>query len=117
MLHPRLNRDLLLSAAIVHDIGKTREFTYGASIGCSDEGRLLGHVALGLRMLEDRAAGVLGDATRLALAHCVLCHHGPDAAPARRFASAEALALYRLNSLDGQVKNALEHGLPSPTRR
>ena len=51
-LHQRLNQDLLLTAAIVHDLGRTREFTYGAEIGLSDEGRLLGHVELGLRMLE-----------------------------------------------------------------
>ena len=44
--------------------------------------------------------------------HCVLCHHGADAAPGRRFGSAEALALYRLNALDASVKGALEHGLP-----
>jgi 3'-5' exoribonuclease len=48
---------------------------------------------------------------RLALAHCVLCHHGPDAAPGRRFGSAEALALYRINTLDATIKGALEHGL------
>ena len=51
-------------------------------------------------------------ARRVALAHCVLCHHGADAAPGRRFGSAEALALYRLNALDASVKGALEHGLP-----
>ena len=44
--------------------------------------------------------------------HCVLGHHGPDALPGRRFRSAEALALYRLNALDAPVKGALEHGLP-----
>jgi 3'-5' exoribonuclease len=49
---------------------------------------------------------------RLALAHCVLTHHGADSAPGRRFASAEALALYRLNALDASVKGAFEHGLP-----
>jgi 3'-5' exoribonuclease len=110
-LHPRLDSDLLLTAAIVHDLGKTREFTYGAEIGQSDEGLLLGHVELGLRMLHDRG-GALDDARRLALAHCVLCHHGSDVAPGRRFGSAEALALYRINALDASIKGALEHGLP-----
>ena len=109
-LHPRLNSDLLLTAAICHDIGKTREFTYGAEIGLSEEGRLLGHVALGLAILDE--IGGLPSAKRLALHHCVLCHHGPDAAPGRRFGSPEALALYRLNALDAAVKGALEHGLP-----
>jgi 3'-5' exoribonuclease len=112
-LHVRLDSDLLLTAAIVHDLGKTREFTYGAEIGLTDEGRLLGHVELGLRLLDERARGIaaLDDGRRLALAHCVLCHHGPDAAPGRRFGSAEALALYRINALDAAVKGALEHGL------
>jgi 3'-5' exoribonuclease len=113
-LHPRLEQDLLLTAAIVHDLGKTREFTLGAEIAYSDAGRLLGHVELGLRMLEQagRQSG-LDDGHALALAHCVLTHHGPDAAPGRRFGSAEALALYRLNAVDAAVKGALEHGLPS----
>ena len=110
-LHVRLNSDLLICAAIVHDLGKTREFTYGAEIGISDEGRLLGHVSLGQRMLDERA-GPMSEERRLALAHCVLCHHGADAAPGRRFGSPEALALYRLNALDASVKGALEHGLP-----
>jgi 3'-5' exoribonuclease len=110
-LHPRLNSDLLICAALVHDLGKTREFTYGAEIGLSEEGRLLGHVGIGQRMLDDRSGG-MSEARRLALAHCVLCHHGPDAAPGRRFGSAEALALYRLNAVDATVKGALEHGLP-----
>ena len=110
-LHPRLNSDLLLCAAIVHDLGKTREFSYGAEIGLTEEGRLLGHVVLGQRILDERSSG-MGEARRLALAHCVLTHHGADAAPGRRFGSPEALALYRLNALDASVKGALEHGLP-----
>ncbi len=108
-LHPRLNSDLLITAAIVHDIGKTREFTYGAEIGLSDEGRMLGHIVLGQQILDRHP---LPDDRRLALLHCVLTHHGAENAPGRRFGSAEALALYRLNALDASVKGALEHGLP-----
>ena len=109
-LHPRLNSDLLICAALVHDLGKTREFTYGADIGLSEEGRLLGHVVLGQQLVDARSTG-LSTERRLALAHCILTHHGPDAAPGRRFGSPEALALYRLNALDATVKGALEHGL------
>lgn len=114
-LHPRLNSDLLIAAALVHDIGKTREFKLGAEISLSDEGRLVGHVALGQQMLAERCAGLPGGFPReklLALSHCVLTHHGPEAVPGRRFASAEALALHRLNALDTGVKGALERGLP-----
>jgi 3'-5' exoribonuclease len=112
-LHPRLDSDLLVTAALVHDLGKTREFTYGAEIGVTEAGRLLGHVELGLALLRDRAAATkeLDNGRFIALAHCVLCHHGADAAPNRRFGSPEALALYRLNALDASVKEALEHGI------
>jgi 3'-5' exoribonuclease len=110
-LHQRLDRDLLLTAAIVHDLGKTREFTYGAEIARSMEGRMLGHVELGLRTLARHMPGSLPGERRLALEHCVLMHHGPDSAGGARFASAEALALYRLNALDAQVKGAFEQGL------
>ena len=109
-LHPRLNSDLLLTAAIVHDIGLTRSFTYGAEIGLSEEGRLLGHLVIGQQLLAE-PLGSLDEERRLALLHCVLCHHGASGAPGGRFASAEAVALYRLNGLDAGVKGALEHGL------
>ncbi len=109
-LHPRLNSDLLITAAITHDLGRTREFTYGAEIGLTEEGRMLGHLVIGERILSERLGG-LDEERRLALLHCVLSHHGPSSAPGGRFASPEALALYRLNALDAGVKGVLEHGL------
>ncbi len=128
-LHPKLNSDLLLTAALVHDLGRTREFTYGAEIGLTEEGRLLGHITLGEQLLSEQMsrlggggragrpggpeAGAISESGRLALLHCVLAHHGPSSAPGGRFASAEALALFRLNALDATVKGALEHGLPT----
>ncbi|MCD6014805.1 MAG: metal dependent phosphohydrolase [Solirubrobacterales bacterium] len=114
-LHPRLDSDLLMAAAIVHDAGRAREFTYGADFGISEEGRMLGHLAIGAELVGS-AASSLPEARRLALLNCVLSHHGPDSGPgrsqaaARGFASPEALALYRLNALDASVKGALEHG-------
>jgi 3'-5' exoribonuclease len=111
-LHPRLNSDLLLTAALLHDLGRTREFTYGAEFGLTDEGRLLGHLVIGAGIVSERA-GPLDEQRRLALVHCILCHHGPSSAPGGRFGSAEAMALYRVNALDASVKGALEHGLPT----
>jgi 3'-5' exoribonuclease len=113
-LHRRLNSDLLLTAAIVHDLGRTREFTYGAEIGLTEQGRLLGHLTLGQQLLSEcfvALGGALDEPRQLALLHCMLSHHGPTAAPGGRFGSPEALALYRLNALDAGVKGALEHGL------
>ena len=112
-LHPRLNSDLLLCAAILHDVGKTLEFDLGAEIALSEAGALLGHVALGQQLVSERARRLedFPEAKLHALSHCILAHHGADALPGRRFRSAEALALHRLNALDAGVKGALEHGI------
>ena len=110
VLHPRLDSDLLMASALLHDVGKTREFTYGAEFGLTEDGRLLGHLAIGAEIVG-AAAGGLDPGRRTALLHCLLSHHGPAG---KSFGSPEALALYRLNALDAGVKGALEHGL-APT--
>ncbi|MGH2831710.1 MAG: HD domain-containing protein [Solirubrobacteraceae bacterium] len=109
IVHPRLDRDLLLSAAIVHDLGKTREFAYGAEITLSEEGRMLGHIELGLRLLAEHVPSGMNAQRRLALEHCVITHHGSESQASQRFGSPEAAALQRLNALDAQVKASLEH--------
>jgi 3'-5' exoribonuclease len=113
LLHPRLNSDLLLCAAILHDIGKTLEFELGAEIQLSEAGSLVGHVALGQQLVAERARALEGfpDTKLHAVSHCILAHHGAESLPGRRFRSVEALALFRLNALDAGVKGALEHGL------
>ena len=93
-----------MAAALLHDVGKTREFTYGAEIEVTEAGRLLGHVALGAEIVT-AAAGDLAEERRLALLHCILSHHGNDG---RRSASPEAVALQRINALDAGVKGVLE---------
>ena len=93
-LHPRLRSDLLLAAALLHDVGRTAELTPGPSFRQTDEGRLLGHVHLGLRLIEARSAD-LDAAARAELLHAVASHH--DARAAR---TAEAAVLYHANRLD-----------------
>jgi len=112
-LHPRLNSDLLLCAAILHDVGKTLEFELGgAEIAFSEAGSLVGHLSLGQQLVTERARRLGGfpEAKLHVLSHCILAHHGADSLPGRRFRSAAALALYRLNALDAGVKGVLEHG-------
>ena len=110
-LHPRLNSDLLLTAALVHDLGRTREFTYGAEIGLTDEGRLLGHLVIGERMLAERSRRLLDEARRLALLHCVLCHHGPARRPAGASPRPRRWRCTASTRSTPAVKGALEHGL------
>jgi len=93
-LHPRLRNDLLIAAALVHDIGRTSELTQGPTFRQTDEGRMLGHVHLGLRLVEARAAA-LEPEVRTELLHAIACHH--DARAAR---TAEAAVLYHANQLD-----------------
>ena len=93
-LHQRLRPDLLVGAALLHDLGRTRELGRGPAFRQTDEGRLLGHVHLGLRLVEERA-GALDPAVRAELLHAIACHH--DARGAR---TAEAAVLYHANQLD-----------------
>ena len=93
-LHPRLRTDLLLAAALVHDAGRTVELGPPPSFAPSAEGRLLGHVHLGVRLVEEQAGG-LESGVLAELVHAVASHH--DARAAR---TAEAVVLYHANSLD-----------------
>jgi 3'-5' exoribonuclease len=96
-LHPRLRADLLLAAALLHDVGRTRELGRGPAFRQTEEGRLLGHVHLGLRMIEERARD-LDPAVLAELLHAVACHHDRPAAR-----TAEAAVLYHANQLDAQA--------------
>jgi 3'-5' exoribonuclease len=93
-LHQRLRGDLVLAAALLHDLGRVHELGRGPSFRQTDEGRLLGHVHLGLRMVEERAGG-MDASVRAELLHAVASHHDRNAAR-----TAEAAVLYHANQLD-----------------
>ena len=93
-VHPRLRSDLLVAAALLHDVGRTLELGRGPTFRPTDEGRLLGHVQLGIRLIESRAAELDRDALA-ELVHAVAVHH--DGRAAR---TAEAAVLYHANQLD-----------------
>ncbi len=96
-LHPRLRADLLLGAALLHDVGRVRELGRGPAFRQTEEGRLLGHVHLGLRSIEERARD-LDPAVLAELLHAVASHHDRPAAR-----TAEAAVLYHANQLDAQA--------------
>jgi 3'-5' exoribonuclease len=93
-LHPRLHTDLVLAAALLHDVGRTRELGRGPAFAPTAEGRLLGHVHLGLRLVEERAKGI-DPAVIAELLHAIAGHHDRSACR-----TAEALVLYHANHLD-----------------
>ena len=93
-LHQRLRSDLVLAAALLHDLGRTRELGRGPAFRQTDEGRRLGHVHLGLRLVEERAAA-LEAGVRAELLHAIASHHDRNAAR-----TAEAAVLYHANQLD-----------------
>jgi 3'-5' exoribonuclease len=105
-LHPKLNSDLVVCAAILHDAGRTETFRPGVTIAVSEEGRLIGHVLAGVRMI-DAAAGRVGlaDDVLLPLLNAVAGHHGP--LEGRRLETPEAVALYHANALDARLAEAL----------
>jgi len=96
-LHPRLRHDLLVAAALLHDVGRIRELGGGPAFRQTEEGRLLGHVHLGLRMIEERSRDH-DPAVVSELLHAVATHHDRPAAR-----TAEATVLYHANQLDAQA--------------
>ena len=105
-LHPRLNGDQLLAAALLHDVGRTETFRPGVTISVSDEGRLIGHVLAGVRMIDGAAREIaLDEDALLPLLNAVAGHHGP--LEGRRLETPEAVALHWANTLDARVAEAL----------
>jgi 3'-5' exoribonuclease len=93
-VHPRLRGDLVLAAALLHDAGRTLELGRGPSFRPTEEGRLLGHVQLGIRLIESHAGGLERDVLA-EVVHAVAVHH-----EGRSARTAEAAVLYHANQLD-----------------
>ena len=106
-----LNRDLLVAAAICHDIGKVREFVPYPENDYSDEGNLLGHIIIGAEMVGERIAKIPGFPVNLAneLRHCILAHHGElEFGSPKKPAIIEAVALSFADNLDAKMETFME---------
>ncbi|MFQ6133597.1 MAG: 3'-5' exoribonuclease YhaM family protein, partial [Armatimonadota bacterium] len=105
-LHPQLDRDLMMTGAILHDVGKLEELHFGTTIDYTDMGRLVGHVILTDRMVKERLATLPDFPAELeeVLAHLLLSHHG-----AREWGAPivpmtpEAIALHYIDNLDAKI--------------
>jgi 3'-5' exoribonuclease len=110
-LYPELNRDLLMMGVFLHDIGKVRELTYDQSFAYSNEGQLLGHLIIGVEMLDAKVKQVVElleepfpEELRLRLAHMILSHHGSyEFGSPKLPMTPEAIALHYLDNLDAKV--------------
>jgi len=107
--YPELDCDLLLSGAILHDIGKIEELTFEPTIEYSNKGRLLGHIVLGVVMVEEKLKALKDFPSELALRlkHLILSHHGEfDFGSPKRPKFLEAFALHLIDDMDAKI-----HGL------
>ncbi|HJC47371.1 MAG TPA: HD domain-containing protein [Candidatus Lachnoclostridium pullistercoris] len=109
--YPALNRDLLLTAAMFHDIGKTRELSSFPENDYTDAGQLLGHIIIGSQMVMSRIEKMPGFPQKLAteLVHCILAHHGElEYGSPKKPALLEALALNFADNTDAKMETMLE---------
>lgn len=106
-----IDRDLLITSAILHDIGKIREFNYKVKIDYSDEGRLLNHIVIGVQMVEEKLKNIKNfpDEQALLIKHMIVSHHGT-----REFGSPEppktieAVLLNYVDEIDSKVNGIRE---------
>lgn len=101
-----VNRDLLLTGSILHDMGKTRELSYGGAFDYTDEGRLLGHIVIGIQMLDEKIRGIDGFPVKTAmlLRHMIASHHGElEFGSPKRPKTLEALLLHHIEDMDAKV--------------
>jgi 3'-5' exoribonuclease len=107
----RVDRDLLMTAALLHDAGKIQELTFETTIDFTDAGRFLGHVIQGAIFISEKAAGLetFPKAKLQQLLHCVVSHHGElEWGSPKRPKTIEALVLHHVDNLDAKVKGFLE---------
>jgi 3'-5' exoribonuclease len=109
--HPEIDRDLLLTAAILHDVGKMRAYTAGPILDLTDEGRLIDHVVEGALMVQSAIDGLEGfpQELRNRLLHAILAHHGAAERGSPVLPKTlEALAVHHADWLDGDVRGFLD---------
>ena len=104
--YPEINRDLLLTGAILHDIGKLEELRWGTSFDYTLQGQLVGHITLGIAMIEKKLAALPGfpPALRILVEHMVLSHHGKlEFGSPKLPMIPEAVLLHYLDDLDAKM--------------
>ncbi len=110
--YPDLNRDLLVVGALLHDVGKTAELRYARSFEYTDAGKLLGHIVIGVEMVEEKLRSMQDFPLDLAvhLKHLLLSHHGQyEYGSPKRPKTMEAVILNFLDDLDSKINGVRTH--------
>jgi 3'-5' exoribonuclease len=110
-LYPELDRDLFMMGVFLHDAGKVRELSYDRTFAYSDEGQLLGHLIIGVEMVDQKAkqaATLTGSAfpteLLLRLKHLIVSHHGSyEFGSPKLPMTPEAIALHYLDNFDAKL--------------
>ena len=109
--YPLLSKDLLYTAAIFHDIGKTKELSSFPENDYTDDGQLLGHIVMGVEMISEGVRNIEGFPAKIAseLKHCVISHHGElEYGSPKKPALAEAVALHYADATDAKLQTLTE---------
>ena len=109
--YPILNQDLLITTAMLHDIGKTKELSPFPKNDYTDDGQLLGHIMMGAEMIHDKAREISGFPEKLEseVKHCILAHHGElEYGSPKKPALAEAVALNLADNTDAKMETLTE---------
>ena len=109
--YPGINRDLLLTAAMFHDVGKLKELSVFPENDYTDAGQLLGHIVMGTEMVGERIRAIPGFPEKLEreLKHCILAHHGElEYGSPQKPALLEALALNFADNTDAKMETMIE---------
>jgi len=110
--YSQVNRDLLICGALLHDVGKVSELSYQRSFDYTDEGKLLGHIVIGVQMIDDRIRDLIDFPQELSMLikHLLLSHHGQyDYGSPKRPKFLEAVILNFIDDLDSKINGVQTH--------
>ncbi len=111
-LYPQINADLVLIGALLHDIGKVRELVYERNLDYSTAGRLLGHVMIGVQMIQEKAKTIkdFPESTLMLVEHLILSHHGEyEYGSPKRPKTLEAILLNFIDDIDAKIVAVSTH--------
>ncbi|MCV0411387.1 HD domain-containing protein [Nitrosarchaeum sp.] len=117
--HPELDKDYLIAGCVLHDIGKIVEYQVSTLIDITDEGRMLGHISIGQKMVSDKISSLenFPESIKLKIIHMILSHHGELAkgSPVKP-CFPEAIAFAKIDDIDAQIQRVIDMKHDNPDK-